>query len=165
MKEAALVIIKPDGIKRRLIGQILDKFAQTRLDIVAMRAAIATRALAEEHYKHIKGQPFFKEVVDYLLGELHNEKRLLLVIFYGNEAIKKCRKVAGATNPEEAHPLSIRGAFGRISTKGVFENVVHVSSAKEESRREIRLWFTPEEVTVNLYPTKDNKLIKKRAWR
>ena len=150
MNEAVLVIIKPDGIKRRLIGQILDKLAQTDLDIVAMRVCVATRKLAEDHYKHIKGQPFFKEVVSYLLGEFHNEKRLVAIVYHGPNAIKKCRKIAGLTNPEEADPLSIRGAFGRITTKGLYENVVHVSSSVKEAKREIKLWFSPKEISVHL---------------
>ena len=164
MKEAVLVIIKPDGLKRNLVGQICEKFDQAQLDIVAMRACVATRLLAEKHYKHIKGQPFFKEVVSYLLGEFHNEKRLLAIVYCGENAIKKCRAVAGVTNPEEADPLSIRGAFGRITTKGLYENVVHVSSSKSEAEREIKLWFSPKEITTKLYPTKLDKVSKEKVW-
>ena len=62
--------------------------------------------------------------------------------------------MAGATNPEQADPTSIRGSYGRITTKGVYENVVHVSSDPAEAEREIKLWFTPDEVIVDLYPAK-----------
>ena len=141
MKEHALVIIKPDGVKKGLVGHILDKFSQANLDLVCIRMTIATRKKAEEHYKHIKRQPFFNDVIAYLIGKLHNEKRIVVIVYYGKDAIKKCRRIAGATNPEEAHPSSIRASFGRITTKGVYENVVHVSSTREESRREIKLWL------------------------
>ena len=141
MKEYALVIIKPDGVKKKLIGHILNKFAQTNLELVSLYMTVATRKKAKEHYKHIKGQLFFGDVIAYLIGEFHNEKRIVVIVYYGDNAIKKCRATAGATNPEEANPASIRGSFGRITTKGVYENVVHVSSTREESRREIKLWL------------------------
>lgn len=168
MKEPALIIIKPDGINRGLIGNVLTKFNEAGLEMVAIRLAKATKELAEEHYKHIRGKPFFDGVVDYLLGKFHKEKKLLAIIYYGENAIKKCRALAGATNPEEADPLSIRGAYGRITTKGIYENVVHVSSDKNEARREIQIWFDPDDITVELYPTrqiKSNGLNRKKVWQ
>lgn len=166
MKQPALVIIKPDGISKGLIGSIITKFEKTELEIIAMHVAKATRELAEEHYKHIRGTPFFNGVISYLLGEFHEQKKLLAIIFYGDKAIKKCREVAGATNPEEANPRSIRGSFGRITTRGIYENVVHVSSDPDEAEREIKLWFSPDDVTLNLFPTKFKMIdgIKKRVW-
>ena len=166
MKQPALVLIKPDGIGKRLVGDVLMKFAQTGLEMVAIRLGKATRAVAQQHYQHLKGKPFFNEVVSYLLGEYHHEKKLMAIIYYGENAIKKCRKVAGATNPEEADPESIRGAYGRITTKGIYENVVHVSSDPREAEREIKLWFTPSDITVKLYPTKTRMIDshKTKAW-
>lgn len=166
MREPALIIIKPDGISKKLVGSILNKFAQTDLEIVAIRIVKTTRKLAEKHYTHIKKKPFFNDVVSYFCGEYHKEKKLLTLIYYGNDAIKKCRDVAGATNPEDARPESIRGSFGRITTKGLFENVVHVSSDKKEAEREIKLWFEPAEITAKLYPIK-TKIInahKEKVW-
>ena len=80
--------------------------------------------------------------------------------------IKKCRELAGATNPEKADPTSIRGSFGRITTNGVFENVLHVSSDRREAQREIKLWFEPDDIVEELYPTqiKILKSVKKKAW-
>lgn len=166
MKQPALVLIKPDGIRKRLVGDILTKFSQTNLEMVAIRMGKATRAIAEQHYQHLKGKPFFNEVVSYLLGKFHHEKKLMAVIYYGEDAIKKCRKVAGATNPEEADPKSIRGAYGRITTKGLYENVVHVSSDPGEAQREIKLWFAPSDITVSLYPTKTQTINahKMKVW-
>ena len=166
MKQPALVIIKPDGISKKLVGNVLTKFAKTNLEIVAIKIVKTTRELAEEHYKHLKSQPFFEEVVTYLSGKFHKEKKLLTLIYFGEDAIKKCRKIAGATNPEEAEPDSVRGSYGRITTEGIFENVVHVSSDKKEAEREIKLWFNPQDITVKLYPTK-TKIIescKKKVW-
>lgn len=167
MKQPALIIIKPDGISKKLIGNVLTKFARAGLEIVAIRMAKIDRELAEEHYKHLKGQPFFKDVVSYFCGEFHKEKKLMTIIYYGEDAIKKCRKIAGATNPEEAAPDSIRGSYGRITTAGLFENVVHVSSDKKEAEREIKLWFSPGDITSNLYPTKIKNInaCKKKAWK
>ncbi len=166
MKEPALVLIKPDGIIKGLVGNVFLKFAQADLEIVAVRIAVASRELAEKHYKHLRGKLFFEEIVDYLAGDYHQSNRLIAAIYYGPRAIKKCRQIAGATNPEEADPQTIRGSFGRITTKGVFENVVHVSSGNEEAEREIKLWFDPDEILAELYPTriKNMNAHKKRVW-
>ena len=166
MKQPALVIIKPDGISKQLIGNVFTKFDKTGLEIVAIRIARASRKLAEEHYAQLKGRPFFEDVVSYLAGKFHKEKKLLTMIYFGEDAIKKCRKIAGATNPEDAEPDSVRGSYGRITTAGIFENVVHVSSDKKEAEREIKLWFEPDDIIVNLYPTitKVDASCKKRVW-
>lgn len=163
-KEPALVLIKPDGLSKGLVGHILDKFSEARLDIVAMKVTIVTPELAKKHYKHIDGTKFFKDVINYLLGKYHRQKSVVAIIYYGQGAIKKCRQIAGATNPEEANPLSIRGAFGRITTKGLFENLVHVSSTAAEAKREIKLWFNPDDVATKLYPTAVIKT-QQKVWK
>ena len=124
------------------------------------------RALAEEHYKHLKDKPFFGELVQYLQGELHDRKKVMALVYWGKDAIKKCRDLAGATNPEEADPTSIRGSYGRITTSGVYENVIHVSSNEDEAKREIKLWFQPGEIIVELYPQKEvsYKEHKVKVW-
>lgn len=167
MKEPVLVIIKPDGISKGLTGPIFTKFSQADLEIIAVKIAKSTRTLIEKHYDHLKDKPFFKDVINYLMGDGYKRKKLLAIIYYGEGAIKKCRKIAGATNPEDAHPFSIRGSYGRITTKGLYENVVHVSSDKKEARREIQLWFEPDEITRDLYPTEAIKIVdqKKRVWK
>ena len=95
MKEPALVIIKPDGISKGLIGAILTKFAQAHLGIIALKIAKTTRTLAEEHYKHLKNEKYFEGVISYLMGKGYKSKKLLAIIYYGEGAIKKCRKIAG----------------------------------------------------------------------
>ncbi len=164
MNQAALVIVKPDGMTRGLLSSVLDKFAQTKLDIIGMKSIIATEELAREHYNHLKDKDFFNELIDYLTGKLHQNKNMIAVIYYGEDAIAKCRGVAGATHPEKADPWSIRGAFGRVRTDGLFENVVHVSSDDDEAEREIKLWFSPEEVSVSVYPTDTRAATERTVW-
>ncbi|MCM8795593.1 MAG: nucleoside-diphosphate kinase [Candidatus Omnitrophica bacterium] len=166
MNEATLILIKPDGLKKSLTGNILTRLSETKLEIVAAKIVRVSRSLAEEHYKHLKDKPFFEELIKYIQGELHNRRKVMALIYWGEGAIKKCRELAGATNPEEAEPTSIRGAYGRITTSGVYENVIHVSSDPQEAEREIKLWFQPDEIIVNLYPTKEivEKESKIRVW-
>ena len=151
--EQTLVLIKPDGLKKSLTGNILTKLSETRLIIIGSKVVKVSRELAEEHYKHLKAKPFFEELIVYIQGKHHDCERVLALIYKGKNAIQLVRSIAGATNPEEAEPTSIRGAYGRITTKGVYENVIHASSSPEDAEREIKLWFQPEEIVVNLYPT------------
>ena len=164
--EQALILVKPDGLSKSLTGNILSRLSETKLEIVAARMVRATRELAVAHYKHIKDKPFFDEVVDYLCGKYHERKKVMALVYWGEDAIDKCRKLAGATNPEEAESTTIRGAFGRITTHGVYENVIHVSSDPKDAEREIKLWFHPDEIIVDLYPTKEMTLnsVKKKVW-
>jgi nucleoside-diphosphate kinase len=154
MGQAVLILIKPDGLKKSLTGNILTRLSETKLEIVAAKMVRVSKELAEEHYKHLKDKPFFGEIIKYLQGDLHDRKKVMALVYWGNDAIVKCRDLAGATNPEEAESTSIRGSYGRITTNGVYENVVHVSSNPSEAEREIKLWFAPQEIIVELYPTK-----------
>ena len=90
----------------------------------------------------------------------------MALIYWGEDAIRKVRTLAGATNPEEADPVSIRGSYGRILTTGLFENVIHASSSDKEAEREIKLWFNPDEITQKLYSTKDEvqQNVSKGVW-
>ena len=164
--QATLVLIKPDGLKKSLTGNILTRLSETKLEIAAAKIVRVSEELAVEHYKHLKEQPFFKELIRYLKGELHDRRKVMAMVYWGEDAIEKVRQISGATNPEEADPVSIRGAYGRITTKGVYENVIHASSNEAEAKREIQLWFEPDEIIVDLYPTKitAHKEFKKRIW-
>ena len=155
MSQAVLILIKPDGLKKSLTGNILTRLSETKLEIVAAKMVRVSKALAQEHYKHLKDKPFFGEIIKYLQGDLHDRKKVMALVYWGNDAITKCRDLAGATNPEEAESTSIRGSYGRITTSGVYENVVHVSSNVSEAEREIKLWFSPDEIIVDLYVTKN----------
>jgi nucleoside-diphosphate kinase len=165
MDEQTLVLIKPDGLKKSLTGNVLTRLSETKLDIVAAKIAKVSRELAEKHYCQMKEKPFFKELIKYIMGDFHKHK-VMAMIYWGPGAISKVKEICGSTNPEEADPVSIRGAYGRITTKGVYENVIHASASKEDAEREIKLWFEPDEIIVDIYPTKQitRTSSKKRAW-
>ena len=144
--QATLVIIKPDAIQKGLIGAVISRLEPLKLEIIGMKILPVSQELAEEHYKHIKEKPFFRETVDHLRGVLHGVTRVLAFVFYGPDAIERVRRVTGATNPEKADPQTIRGAFGRNLASGLMENVIHASSNPADAQREIALWFKPEEL-------------------
>ena len=164
MIQATLVLIKPDGLKKSLTGNILTRLSETKLDIVGARIVKVSRELAEKHYVMLKDKPFFEDLLKYLMGEYH-KKKVMALVYYGEDAIQKVRNICGATNPEEADPVSIRGAYGRITTKGVYENAIHASANPEEAEREIKLWLTPDEIILELYPAKvAKKNVEARVW-
>ena len=144
--QATLVVIKPDAIQKGLVGAALSRLEPLKLQIIGAKIMPVSKELAEEHYKHIKEKPFFQETVDHLRGLLHGVTHVLAFVFYGPDAIERVRQVTGATNPEKADPQTIRGAFGRNLTTGLMENVIHASSDPAEAKREIALWFKPEEL-------------------
>ena len=165
MNQATLVLIKPDGLKKSLTGNILTRLSETRLEIMAAKIVRPERELAVAHYYHMKDKPFFEELIRYIQGDLHERRKVMALVYYGPEAIEKVRQLCGATNPEEAEPTTIRGAYGRITTNGLYENVIHASTNESEAEREIKLWFQPDEIIVDLYPTKiveGNH--RRRAW-
>jgi nucleoside-diphosphate kinase len=166
-KEATLVIIKPDGLKKSLTGNILSRLSETKLKIIGAKILKVDIALADKHYNHLKNEPFYPELTKYITGQLHGENRVMALIYWGQDAIDKVRAIAGATNPEEADPVSIRGAYGRILTTGLFENVIHASSSPGEAEREIKLWFEPDEIVYELYPTLEKTIenAERRVWK
>jgi len=165
--QQTLVLIKPDGLKKSLTGNILTRLSETKLEIAAAKIVRVSRELAEKHYCHMTDKPFFEELIRYIMGELHERRKVMAMVYHGEDAIKKVRAIAGATNPEEADPVSIRGAYGRITTSGLYENVIHTSTNESEAEREIKLWFEPEEIIYNIYPTEEVTFnsIKKRVWK
>jgi nucleoside-diphosphate kinase len=160
--QQTLVLIKPDGLVKSLTGNIITELSDKELIIVGAKIVQVTRELAEEHYNHLREEKFFDELIKYIMGEYH-VKRVLALVYYGEDAIHKVRKVVGATNPEKAEPTSIRGKYGRITSAGVFENVVHSSENEKEAEREIKLWFRPEELVNTIYPT-ESKEVKKAEF-
>ncbi len=155
--QQSLIIIKPDGLVKSLTGNILTALSETKLIIVGAKMMSVTRELAEEHYKDLKNEKpeIFEDAIRYIMGEFHT-KRVMALVYHGEEALTKIRTICGATNPEEASPESIRGRYGRINSKtGVFENVIHTSKNEKEAENEIKLWFQPEELTERIYPVKE----------
>jgi nucleoside-diphosphate kinase len=164
--QQTLVLIKPDGLKKSLTGNILTRLSETRLEIAAARIVSVSKELAEAHYAALKDQPFFQELIDYIMGELHERRRVMALVYHGEDAVSKVREICGATNPEEADPRTIRGAYGRITTAGIYENAIHASANPEEAEREIKLWFGPDEVVYHIYPVQEieAKNLKRLVW-
>lgn len=162
--QQTLILIKPDGLKKSLTGNILTRLSETKLEIIASKIVQVSRELAEEHYKHMRNKSFYEELIKYIMGDFH-KKKVMALIYWGPDAIEKVRTICGATNPEEADSVSIRGAYGRITTKGVYENVIHASTNESEAEREIKLWFQPDEIIFDIYPAKIVDVKEKhRAW-
>jgi nucleoside-diphosphate kinase len=164
--EQTLILVKPDGLVKSLTGNVISRLAEAKLTIMGAKVMRVSRELAEKHYEHLKEKPFFEELIQYIMGEVHKTYRVLALVYQGENAISKIRDVVGDTNPELANPVSIRGAYGRITTNGVFENVVHASSSPEDAEKEIKLWFQPDEIVEDLYPVKEVAInsVKKLVW-
>ncbi len=147
--EATLVVIKPDAIKRGLAGRVLSRLEELRLEIIGAKVVRVGRELAEEHYKALRERPFFEELLELIQGNLHDTRYVLALVFWGPEAIARVRQATGSTHPEKADPLSLRGSLGRMTTTGVMENILHASADAIDAEREIKLWFTPQELLHN----------------
>ena len=130
--EQTLVLIKPDGVRRRLCGEILNRYERKGLNIVAMQLMQVPRSLAEDHYAEHKNKPFFGELVDFITSG-----PVLAFVLSGEHAIATVRTLNGATNPQDAVPGSIRGDYALTMDA----NVVHASDSIEAATREIALWF------------------------
>ena len=134
------------------------------MDIVGAKIVKVSRELGETHYKHLADMPFFEDLIKYIMGDFH-KKKVMALVYWGEDAIGKVRDICGKTNPEEADSVSIRGAYGRITTKGVYENVIHASADKDDAEREIKLWFEPNEIIVDMFPTDETEeKIKVKRW-
>jgi len=130
--DRTLILVKPDAFERGLTGEIIARFEQKGLKIVALKHMTVETAQAEEHYAEHKEKPFFGELVDFITGG-----PLVAMVLEGYEAVKAARQVIGATNPLESAPGSIRGDFGlEVQT-----NLVHGSDSPESAQREAKIFF------------------------
>ncbi len=165
MVEQTLILIKPDGLKKSLTGNILTRLSETKLEIIGAKMVKVSWQRANEHYRHLKDLPFYDELIKYIMGEYH-KKKVMALVYWGENAISKVRDICGKTNPEEAESVSIRGAYGRITTKGVYENVIHASANTEDAEREIKLWFAPDELIIEAYPVVETtERVKTEKWK
>jgi len=145
--ERTLVLIKPDAMVKCLAGNIINELYNSKLKIVGLKIVNVQKELAENHYDEHKGKPFFDKLVKHLTGELHNKENVIAIVYEGEDAILKIRKLAGKTHPQEAEPTSLRGKYGRVHTKtDCFENVIHASDSPKSAEREIKLWFKEKEL-------------------
>jgi nucleoside-diphosphate kinase len=141
--QRTLILLKPDAVQRRLVGQITARFEQKGLRLVAMKLVRAGRDLAEKHYAVHKGKPFYES----LLGFLTSGPTVAMVL-EGREAVAACRNLMGVTDGVKAGPGTVRGDFAL----SVQNNLVHGSDSPENATAEIALWFRPEEL-VDFAPT------------
>ncbi|MBN1524976.1 MAG: nucleoside-diphosphate kinase [Spirochaetales bacterium] len=163
-----LIILKPDALVKSLTGNIITRLSEARLRITAARVTRVSKELAEKHYAHLIDKPFFSDLYDYFSGKVYGGEyeRVLAFVYEGEDAINRVRKIAGQTNPNDADPISIRGAYGRINKKGIMENVIHCSDSEESAEKEIKLWFAPDDIIEEVYPTviKDMSGVQARVW-
>jgi nucleoside-diphosphate kinase len=137
VSERTLVLIKPDGVQRALVGRILERYEQRGLRLVGLKLVRVDRDLAERHYAIHRDKPFFAELVRFITSA-----PLVALALDGPNAIAVCRALNGATRPEEAAPGSIRGDLA-LETG---QNLVHASDSVETAAQELELWFRPEEL-------------------
>jgi nucleoside-diphosphate kinase len=130
--ESTLLIVKPDGVRRGLVGEVLRRVEAKGLAIDDMRLFTIDRATAQEHYGEHRERPFFGELVDFITGG-----PVVVARITGEQAIAVWRTLMGPTNPVEAPPGSIRGDFATL----IGENIVHGSDSPESAARELKLFF------------------------
>ena len=132
--EQTLVLVKGDGVKRRLVGEIIRRIEAKSLDIRTLRLIEVSRELAEEHYAEHREKPFFEELVEFITST-----PVVAMRVRGEGAIKVMRNLMGATNPADATPGTIRGDLAL----SLPDNLVHGSDSPESARRELDLFFGP----------------------
>ncbi len=132
MSERTLILVKPDGVRRRLVGEVIARIEHKGLDIAAMELRTITRETAEQHYAEHRDKPFFAGLVEFITSA-----PLVALIVEGSDAIPAMRGLMGATNPVEATPGSIRGDFATQ----IGENIVHGSDSTDSAEREIAIFF------------------------
>ena len=135
--ERTLVIVKPDGVQRGLIGTILGRLEQRGLKLAALKLAQLSREQAEGHYAEHRGKPFFEPLVGYITSA-----PVVLAVFEGRDAIQVVRNTMGATNPVNSAPGTIRGDFALE----VGRNLVHGSDGPDSAAREVSFFFTTDEL-------------------
>jgi nucleoside-diphosphate kinase len=130
-------MVKPDGVQRQLIGEIIARFERKGFQLVGAKLMQVSKDLAEKHYGEHKEKPFFGELVDFITSG-----PVFAMVWQGENVIATARQMMGSTNPKDAAPGTIRGDFGLT----VGKNVIHGSDSPESAEREINLFFKPEEL-------------------
>ncbi len=135
--EQTLILVKPDGVQRGLIGSIISRFEQRGLRLVGMKLMQMSQELAAEHYGVHKERPFFPKLIEYITSG-----PVVAMVWEGNDAIEAARATIGATNPVESTPGTIRGDFGLE----IGRNLVHGSDGPENAKKEVALFFDDAEL-------------------
>jgi len=135
--EKSFVIVKPDGVQRGLIGEVVARLERRGLQLVGAKFMQVSIDLAETHYGIHKGKPFYESLIKYITSA-----PVMAMVWEGNNAVSAVRQTMGSTNPLEATPGSIRHDFGL----DIGRNITHASDSPENGEKETALWFNPEEL-------------------
>lgn len=135
--ERTFLMIKPDGVQRGLVGEIITRFENKGFQLVGLKMMQISRELAETHYGEHKEKPFFNSLVDYITSA-----PVVAMVWQGKDVIATAREMMGATNPLKAAPGTIRGTYGVDTGR----NIIHGSDSPASADREINLFFKPEEL-------------------
>lgn len=136
--DKTFLMIKPDGVERQLIGEIVSRFEKKGLQLVGAKLMSIPKEVAETHYGEHKEKPFFGELVDFITSG-----PVFAMVWQGEQVVDVTRQIIGKTNPKEALPGTIRGDYGLT----VGKNIIHGSDSPESAEREINLFFKQEELT------------------
>ncbi|XP_034286153.1 nucleoside diphosphate kinase 3 [Pantherophis guttatus] len=145
VNERTFLAIKPDGVQRHLVGEIIRRFEKKGFKLVAMKLMQASEELLKEHYASLRERPFFSRLVKFM-----SSGPIVAMVWQGQEVVKTARMMIGETNPADSKPGTIRGDF----CIEVDKNVIHGSDSVETAQREIALWFHSEELICS---SKDSK--------
>jgi len=137
--ERTFLAVKPDGVQRGLVGEILHRFEAKGFTLVGLKLMHVSRELAEQHYGEHKEKPFFAGLVDFITSG-----PVVAMVWEGKGVVAAARKIIGATNPLNAEPGTIRGSYGI----DIGRNIIHGSDAVETAQREIELWFQPADLVA-----------------
>ena len=132
-------MVKPDGVQKGLVGEIISRFEKKGLKMVALKIMKITPELAEKHYGEHKGKPFFADLVNFITSG-----PVAAMVLEGENVIPTVRTMMGATNPQDAAPGTVRGDFALT----IDENIIHGSDSPESAIREIGLFFKEEEIVA-----------------
>lgn len=135
--EKTFVLVKPDGVQRGLIGEVISRLEKRGLHLVGAKFMQVSQELAETHYAIHKERPFFRDVIDYITSS-----PVMAMVWEGQNAVAAVRQTMGATNPLESAPGSIRHDFALF----IGRNITHASDSPENGEKETALWFKPEEL-------------------
>jgi nucleoside-diphosphate kinase len=134
--ERTLVLVKPDGVRRGLVGEVIGRIEAKGYTLARLELRTATRELLAEHYAEHQGKPFYGLLVEFMLSG-----PVVAMVVEGERVVEGFRSLAGATDPTAATPGTIRGDLGRDWGAGVQQNIVHGSDAPGSADREIGIWF------------------------
>ena len=135
--EKTLVIVKPDGVQRGLIGEVITRLERRGLKLVALKLTQVSQALAREHYAVHEGKPFYEGLIEYITAS-----PVVVMVWQGNKAIDIVRATMGLTDPSKAAPGTVRADYGLE----IGRNLTHASDGPETAATEMALWFGPSEI-------------------